>query len=122
MDEKFLPKISFKGPPMTLRSFSEGVWLAGNAVAFDIETFSPYGFPAKAQDPVVNFSLVVPLIRKGILCLSVIGEPSLEEKLLYMFKEWFLGFRGAHLLTYNGAKFDLNYIARRGSGEKRKRR
>ncbi|MEM2696263.1 MAG: hypothetical protein QXU09_04935, partial [Thermoproteota archaeon] len=34
-------------------------------VAFDIETFSPEGFPGDFRDPIVNFSFIAPLNGLG---------------------------------------------------------
>ena len=84
-------------------------------LAFDIETFSPNGFPKRFEDPVVNFSVVTPLGGRGVISLSVIGSWNLEEAMLSLLHELFSGFRGASLLTYNGARFDLEYVAKRGS-------
>ena len=113
----FFSRTDMDKPPMTLSLFSEGAHqpkLMRDIIAFDIETFSPCGFPHDAGDPVVNFSLVVPLVRQGVLSLSVIGEPSLEYGLLYLLRHLLQCFRGAYLLTYNGAKFDLEYVVKRG--------
>lgn len=116
-DESFSPEVSKRKPPMTLNNFSEGVngsKLFSDLIAFDIETFSPNGFPYNAEDPVVNFSIVAPLVKNGILSLSVIGEPSIEDSMLFWLHELLRNFKGAYLLTYNGAKFDVKYVLQRG--------
>jgi DNA polymerase elongation subunit (family B) len=83
-------------------------------LAFDLETFSPEGFPYNFRDPVVNFSLVAPLNGLGFLSISIIGEADLEGDMLNLLYEFMRSFRGFYLLTYNGEKFDLEYAARRG--------
>ncbi|MBS7649601.1 ribonuclease H-like domain-containing protein [Candidatus Bathyarchaeota archaeon] len=83
-------------------------------IAFDVETFSPNGFPYDFRDPLVNFSLVAPLNGLGLLSLSVIGDVNLEDDMLSLLYEVLHSFCGFYLLTYNGAKFDLEYVARRG--------
>ena len=116
-DKSFFPEMSERKPPMTLSYFSEGVngsKIFGDLIAFDIETFSPNGFPYNAEDPVVNLSLVVPLAKNGILSLSVIGEPSIENFTLFWLHELLRNFKGAYLLTYNGTRFDIEYITQRG--------
>lgn len=115
--KRFFSGIRMAEPPMTSELFSEGVnhqRLMRDIVAFDIETFSLYGFPNDARDPVVGFSLVVPLVKPGVLSLSVIGEASLEQGLLHLLRNLLLCFRGAYLLSYNGAEFDLEYVIKRG--------
>jgi len=83
-------------------------------LAFDIETYSPKGFPRLMEDPVVNFSLVVPLKRRGVLAVSVLAEPCLEGEILRLLKCLLNAFKGFCLLTYNGSKFDLEYVTHRG--------
>lgn len=102
---------------MTLNYFFEGAnssKLIDDFVAFDIETFSSNGFPFKAEDPVVDFSFVIPLGKGGVLSLSVIAEPSLENGLLLLLHQLLLSFRDAIFFTYNGSKFDFKYVAKRG--------
>ncbi|MBS7634481.1 ribonuclease H-like domain-containing protein [Candidatus Bathyarchaeota archaeon] len=109
--------VSYVGtPPHRLSSLADGIKrdaLSG-VVAFDIETFSPNGFPYDFRDPVVNFSLVAPLNGLGLLSLSVIGDVDLEGDMLRLLYGIIHGFHGFYLLTYNGARFDLEYVARRG--------
>ena len=83
-------------------------------LAFDIETFSPNGFPYNFEDPVVNFSLVAPFDGSGFLLLSVIGEPKLENAMLSLLHRLMPLFEGFRLLTYNGSRFDLEYTIERG--------
>jgi len=112
----FFSRTGKNKPPMTFGFLFEGVHtkLMNGLVAFDIETFSPDGFPNDIEDPIVNFSLVFPLVKGGVLALSVIAEPSLEKEILNLLRRLLLSFRGTYLLTYNGTKFDLEYVARRG--------
>lgn len=110
-------KIVEDKPPMIPDCFFEGAKvseLISSFIAFDIETFSPYGFPSNMEAPVVNFSLVIPLPRKGILSLSVIGEPCLESQMLNLLHRLLESFRGSYLFTYNGTKFDIEYVIQRG--------
>jgi DNA polymerase elongation subunit (family B) len=83
-------------------------------LAFDLETFSPEGFPYDFGDPIVNFSLVAPLNGLGFLSISVIGEADLEGDMLNLLYGFMRSFRGFYLMTYNGERFDLEYAARRG--------
>lgn len=98
--------------PMRQLLFLEGS--DANSLAFDIETYSPRGFPYSAEDPVVNFSLVVPLKHKGVLAVSVLAEPVLEGEVLCLLKHLLEVFKGFTIFTYNGSKFDLEYVHRRG--------
>jgi len=82
-------------------------------LAFDLETFSPNGFPYNFGDPIVNFSLVAPLNGLGFLSISVIGEADLEGDMLNLLYGFMRSFRGFYLLTYNGERFDLEYAAKR---------
>ena len=95
-----------------LENFSE-IGLCG-VLAFDIETFSPNGFPYNFEDPIVNFSLVAPFDGLGFLSLSVIGEPKLENVMLNLLHRLMPLFKGFRLLTYNGSRFDLGYTIERG--------
>jgi uncharacterized protein YprB with RNaseH-like and TPR domain len=116
-DKFFFSKVLEDKPPMTLNCLFEGAKrseLISNFIAFDIETFSPCGFPSNMEDPVVNFSLVIPLVKKGILSLSVIGEPCLENQMLNLLHHLLGSFGGNYLFTYNGAKFDIEYVVQRG--------
>lgn len=116
--KSFFPAASADMLPMTLQYSFEGVKeqeLVSRLFAFDIETFSPRGFPSQVEDPIVNFSLVAPFAGKGIVVLSAIAEPALERELLILLHKCFSGLSGACLLTYNGLKFDVEYVAQRGS-------
>lgn len=83
-------------------------------VAFDIETFSSEGFPYDFKDPIVNFSFTAPLNGLGLLSLSIIGDVGLEGDILSLLYGFIRAFQGFYLLTYNGTKFDLEYVVRRG--------
>jgi uncharacterized protein YprB with RNaseH-like and TPR domain len=87
-------------------------------VSFDIETYSPNGFPYNMGDPIVNFSLASPIfndLRKGLLTVSYICHPSLEENLSRFLHSFLSLLEGNFLLTYNGSKFDVKYVAHRGN-------
>jgi uncharacterized protein YprB with RNaseH-like and TPR domain len=56
----------------------------------------------------------VPLKRRGVLAVSVLAEPCLEGEILRLLKCLLNVFKGFCLLTYNGSKFDLEYVTHRG--------
>lgn len=108
--------------PMNMSTFFEGLssppFSNAGFVGFDIETFSPDGFPDRAQDPIVNFSFSIPISRSsrtGLLTVSLICDPDLEKDLLVVLHSLLVALRGAYLLTYNGTKFDVNYVIERGN-------
>lgn len=68
--------------PMKLKMFFEGSDV--NFLSFDIETYSPNGFPYSMEDHMVNFSLVAPWTRKGLLSVSVLAEFMFENETLSM--------------------------------------
>jgi uncharacterized protein YprB with RNaseH-like and TPR domain len=87
-------------------------------IGFDIETFSPHGFPERMEDPIVNFSLGVPFVRCsriGLVVVSLICDPYLEKDLLDMLYQFLSFLGGACLVTYNGSKFDVKYVIHRGN-------
>lgn len=100
------------GGPMKGLSFFEGS--DADFLAFDIETYSPNGFPFSMEDPVVNFSLVTPWKGGGVLAVSMLAEPRLEGEVLKVLNRLLANFRGSCLLTYNGSRFDLEYVSCRG--------
>jgi len=86
-------------------------------IGFDIETYSPNGFPRDGEDPVVAATLAVSVDgdpRRGLLLLSLIYPPSREETLLTWLRCFLSSSRGSCLVTYNGARFDLRYVVHRG--------
>ena len=86
-------------------------------IGFDIETYSPNGFPKDRGDPVIAATLAVSANRdprKGLLLVSFIYPPCLEETLLTWLHRFLSASQGHHLVTYNGARFDLQYIVHRG--------
>jgi len=86
-------------------------------IGFDIETYSPNGFPADGQDPIITVTLATSFsqdVRKGLLLTSLIFPPSMEDLLLMWLHQFLASFRDGCLITYNGAKFDLKYLAHRG--------
>lgn len=110
--ESFCERGSWALSPMKQLLFLEGS--GANFLAFDIETYSPKGFPYLMEDPVVNFSLATLLKQKGVLTTSVLAEPCLESETLRLLKRLLSLFNGFCLLTYNGSKFDLEYVHHRG--------
>lgn len=84
---------------------------------FDIETYSPNGFPRNGEDPVIAATLAVSTNRdpkKGLLLISLIYPPNMEETLLLWLHRFLSASQGSRLVTYNGAKFDLPYVIHRG--------
>jgi uncharacterized protein YprB with RNaseH-like and TPR domain len=117
MDWSFFQCFSNAESLMTFKGLSEGTHgfaSIRNIVSFDIETFSPDGFPYNAEDPIVNYSLVVPLSKFGLFAISAIGSPEDEAILLRLLNKLIEAFNGFYLLTYNGSKFDLEYVVKRG--------
>ncbi|MGB9960014.1 MAG: ribonuclease H-like domain-containing protein [Candidatus Bathyarchaeales archaeon] len=118
MDDKSLfPALGIDSLPMNNSNSFEGALgreLNMGLFAFDIETFSPKGFPLQAEDPIVNFSLVSPLTEGGVFVLSAIVKPNFEQKLLLLLYKLLSNLGGACLLTYNGLRFDVRYVVQRG--------
>lgn len=85
-----------------------------NFLSFDIETYSPNGFPFAMEDPIVNFSLVAPWTRKGLFSVSFLAEPLFENEMLSLLYKLLRELEGCFLLTYNGTRFDLPYTIERG--------
>jgi uncharacterized protein YprB with RNaseH-like and TPR domain len=85
-----------------------------NFLSFDIETYSPNGFPYSMEDPIVNFSLVAPWTRKGLFCVSFLAGPMFENETLSLLYKLLMELEGCFLLTYNGSRFDLPYTIERG--------
>lgn len=113
VNESFLDRGGMEtASPMKQGLFFEGSDL--NFLSFDIETYSPDGFPYAMEDPIVNFSLVAPWTSKGLLSVSVLARPSFEREILRLLYNLLLGLQGCFLLTYNGSKFDLPYTIKRG--------
>jgi len=110
--ESFCENSSVVLSPMKRLLFLEGS--GANFLAFDIETYSPKGFPHLMEDPVVNFSLTTLLKKRGVLTVSFLAEPCLEGETLRLLKCLLSVFKGFRLLTYNGGKFDLEYVRHRG--------
>lgn len=120
--ERFYPAAVEDASPMKVASFFEGLnsppFSKNSLVSFDIETYSPHGFPHEMEDLVVNFSLAIPFFkgsRSGLLTISSICDPCLEKDLLAMLYQFLFSLRGAYLLTYNGSKFDVKYVTYRGN-------
>lgn len=86
-------------------------------IGFDIETYSPAGFPQDGDDPVIAATLALSengVPRKGLLLVSLIYPPSVEERLLTLLRSFLSVSRGNCLVTYNGTRFDLQYLIHRG--------
>lgn len=85
-------------------------------IGFDIETYSPRGFPAHKQDPIVTATLAVaPSVKlgKGLIVVSMMFPPAMEGTLLNLLHNLLSTYRGSSLVTYNGKRFDLTYITHR---------
>ena len=85
-----------------------------NFLSFDIETYSPNGFPYAMEDPIVNFSLVAPWTRKDLFSVPFLAEPLFENEMLSLLYKLLRELEGCFLLTYNGTRFDLPYTIERG--------
>lgn len=88
-----------------------GRFFKSSLAGFDLETYSPKGFPADFNDPIVNASLAIE-DGGGLVLFSLIYPPEEERRLLWRLLRFMDGFDGS-LVTYNGSKFDLPYLARR---------
>ena len=101
--------------PMNFRLLFEGSSSpTRQLVGFDLETYSPDGFPDSFEDPIVNFSLVVQS-EVGLLILSFASAPHFELELLKLLRSSLEALNGGVLFTYNGTRFDLQYAVRRTS-------
>ena len=106
--------------PMTLAELSEGLKVSPTRacqVGFDIETFSPLGFPRECEDPVVNATLALcpyGSLREGLVLVSLVFPPSSENVLLRQLHHALASIKDGCLLTYNGTKFDIRYTIQRG--------
>jgi len=86
-------------------------------MGFDVETYSLNGFPRNGEDPVVAATLAISMDRdpgKGLTLLSLVYPPSREVTLLTWLYSFLSSSRGSCLVTYNGVRFDLPYVIRRG--------
>lgn len=86
-------------------------------VGFDIETYSPHGFPADRQDPIVTATLAISPslnLSQGMILVSMLFPPEMEEMLLRLLRSSLSGLSGS-LVTYNGERFDIRYTAYRAS-------
>lgn len=86
-------------------------------IGFDIETYSPDGFPRNREDPIIAATLAVSMNRdprKGLLLISLIYPPSMEETLLLWLHRFLSSSQGSRLVTYNGTRFGLQYVIHRG--------
>jgi len=86
-DKSLFPALGIGRLPMSTSTSFEGAVvreLDRGLFAFDIETFSPKGFPSQTEDPIVNFSLVSPLTEGGVVALSAIVKPNFERELLLL--------------------------------------
>ncbi|MEM2319646.1 MAG: ribonuclease H-like domain-containing protein [Candidatus Bathyarchaeia archaeon] len=116
-DKRLFPELGVGRLPMNTSNSFEGAFkreLDIGLFAFDIETFSPRGFPSQAEDPIVNFSLVSPLTEGGVVAFSAIVKPNFERELLLLLYRLLSNLGGACLLTYNGLRFDVRYVLQRG--------
>jgi len=104
---------SVKRSPVTFKHFLQDSNFSEPFVGFDIETYSPNGFPSEYRDPVVAFSLAVPHLG-GLSVLSYICDPRFERQLLSSLLGLLGEISGAVMLTYYGSRFDVPYVVKRG--------
>jgi uncharacterized protein YprB with RNaseH-like and TPR domain len=100
-----------------LTKISEGPNLEIPIIGFDIETYSPNGFPAQRQDPIVAATLALSLSlnsNHGLMLISMIFPPSMEGDLLNILHTILQPCQGGSMVTYNGKRFDLLYTVHRG--------
>jgi len=86
-------------------------------IGFDIETYSPNGFPAHRQDPIVTATLAIspsPNLNRGLILVSMLFPPSMEGRLLNLLQDLLSPSQCGSLVTYNGKRFDLLYTVHRG--------
>lgn len=96
---------------------SRGSRVCRPLVGFDIETYSPDGFPAQREDPIVAATLAASPsfgLNGGLIIVSMIFPPSKEGELLSWLHAMLGAFSGGSMVTYNGRKFDLPYVIHRG--------
>jgi len=111
---QFFPGTAWNVSPMNLNFFEGSNIFNKPVLGFDLETYSPNGFPDSFEDPIVNFSLAVQS-KAGVLILSFISEPAFELELLKILREMLEILNGGILFTYNGARFDVRYAVRRAA-------
>jgi len=86
-------------------------------IGFDIETYSPNGFPFDRRDPVVSTTLAMSMSSDpmgGLFLASSICPPSRERALLMWLHRFLVSNESRCLITYNGTRFDLDYVVHRG--------
>jgi uncharacterized protein YprB with RNaseH-like and TPR domain len=87
-------------------------------ISLDIETYSPYGFPEKKDDPVVSLTLAISetsRIQNGLMVVSILVPPEKERELLVTTKKIFSKLPEGTLTTYYGSRFDIPYLQFRGN-------
>jgi len=85
-------------------------------IGFDIETYSPNGFPKNFEDPVVAATIALSInedFRNGLIVLSSIFPPSSETLILKWILNTLASLPRGCILTYNGKRFDITYIMTR---------
>ena len=87
-------------------------------IGFDIETYSPDGFPEDFEDPIVAATLGISHsgdIRQGLMVISLIYPPHAERSLLRRLLNLMAACPEGFLLTYNGRRFDVAYLIDRAA-------
>jgi len=84
-------------------------------IGFDIETYSPQGFPEDFEDPIVAATIAISLAHKigyGLTILYLLISPPYNEMLMLQQLLKILNLcPQSILLTYNGLRFGLTYLA-----------
>ncbi|HIE13920.1 TPA: hypothetical protein EYP70_01465, partial [Candidatus Bathyarchaeota archaeon] len=108
-------RLSWNVSPMNLdRIFEGSTGFNKPFLGFDLETFSPYGFPSYFRDPIVNFSVAIQG-EAGFLIISFVSRPSFELELIKILRGVLEALGGGVLFTYNGLKFDVEYAVGRAA-------
>jgi len=82
-------------------------------ISLDIETYSPFGFPEKKDDPVVSLTVAISETRRvqdGLMVISILFPPEKERELLLRTSEILSTLPEGSLTTYYGSRFDLPYL------------
>lgn len=82
-------------------------------LGFDIETYSPQGFPKNFEDPVVAATITIAQSLKlgqGLIIISLIYPPCGESLFLKQLLIILASISKGSLITYNGLRFDIAYL------------
>ena len=85
-------------------------------IGFDIETYSPKGFPKNFEDPIVAATIALSInedFKNGLIVLSSIFPSSSETLILKWILNTLNSLPKGYILTYNGKRFDITYMMTR---------